>query len=106
MAAEVPDWIVEKTRVFVDASGRGDEPAMYHCASGDDGDTHHVVVVTGDFTIHAARLPPGAIPPRGPKAVLDWSSNGSSVSLPRVPGDDAAFLGEGTPFFYERDLCR
>jgi hypothetical protein len=99
---EVPEWVVERTRTFVEHSGTGDEPAMYHSPADDDGATHHVVVVTGDFTLPAARLPIGASPPRGSIAILDWSSRGSGVSLPRVQGDNEAFLGKGTPFFYKR----
>jgi hypothetical protein len=101
VTVEVPEWVVERARGFVEGSGRGDEPAMYHRVSDDDAVVHHVVVLTGDFTLRSARLPPGANPPRGPTAILDWSSKGGGVSLPHVPGDNEAFLGKGTPFFYK-----
>ena len=101
MSDEIPEWVVERTRTFVEHSGHGDEPATYYSTADKDGDRHHVVVVTGDFTLRAAPRPPGASAPHGPTAILDWSSTGSSVSLPRVVGDNDAFLGKGTPFFYK-----
>jgi hypothetical protein len=98
--AEVPGWVVEGTRRFVEACGHGDEPAMYHSVTDSHG-VHHVAIVTGDFTLYAARLPRGAKPPRGTTAVLNWSSSSFSGSLPSIRGDYETLLGPGTPFAYK-----
>jgi hypothetical protein len=120
MSTAPPEWVVEATRGFVEMNGEAAEVATYYRTSqagvwdainvGADPsealpdmewlrhEDTHVVVVTGDFTIHRAPRPPGSGSPRGSTAVLFWSARGHGVALRRVV--DRSSLGDGTDFFW------
>jgi hypothetical protein len=118
MSTAPPEWVVEATRGFVETNGEAAEVATYYRTSqagvwdainvGADPsealpdmewlrhEDTHVVVVTGDFTIHRAPRPPGSGSPRGSTAVLFWSAAGQGVALRRMV--DRSSLGDGTAF--------
>jgi hypothetical protein len=62
----------------------------------------YVIVVTGDFEIRAARLPPGARPPRGPILLLAFDQQ----TLRRIPAPVLLFQAPNLPLLGEAHVLK